>query len=237
MNSTPAAGYLLPEELLHGMRTATDPRLTWYGPDSERVELSGRVLDNWVAKSANFLTEELDAGAGTIVRLELPPHWRSLVWALAVWQTGGVVEIGTAASQAEVIAAADAAAAAHAGPRALVAAVGLGALQPRYAGELPPGAVDYTAMVRSHGDVFFAETLDPRAPALLTNDGSLAYAEVFGVAAAAPERLLINAADPLPRVLTAALRIWANGGSVVLVHPEVDVTDRLMTSERITGRL
>ena len=36
------------------------PRLTWYGPDAERVELSGKVLLNWVAKTANLLTDELD---------------------------------------------------------------------------------------------------------------------------------------------------------------------------------
>src|SRR6478735_7253781 len=40
---------------------STAPRLTWYGPDAERVELSGRVLDNWVAKTSNLLQDELDA--------------------------------------------------------------------------------------------------------------------------------------------------------------------------------
>ena len=44
---------------------STSPRLTWYGPDSERVELSGRVLDNWVAKTSNLLQDELDAEPGT----------------------------------------------------------------------------------------------------------------------------------------------------------------------------
>ncbi len=40
--------------------TASDPgrpRLTWYGADGERVELSARVLENWVAKTANLLVE------------------------------------------------------------------------------------------------------------------------------------------------------------------------------------
>ena len=71
-----------PEDLLLAFRThnATSPRLTWYGPDSERVELSGRVLENWVAKTANYLVDELDAEPGSAVAVDLPVHWRSLVW-------------------------------------------------------------------------------------------------------------------------------------------------------------
>ena len=38
-------------DLMTALRSghSTSPRLTWYGPDAERVELSGRVLDNWVS--------------------------------------------------------------------------------------------------------------------------------------------------------------------------------------------
>lgn len=67
------------------------PRLTWYGPESERVELSGRVLANWVIKAANMLTAEADVEPGARVRLDLPPHWRTLVWALGTWTAGGEV--------------------------------------------------------------------------------------------------------------------------------------------------
>ena len=52
------------------------PRLTWYGDDGERVELSGHVLDNWVTKTANLLVEEYQAGPLTRVLLDLPVHWR-----------------------------------------------------------------------------------------------------------------------------------------------------------------
>jgi len=67
---------------------ATSPRLTWYGPDSERVELSGRVLDNWVAKTSNLLQDELDAEPGMRLNLDLPAHWKSMIWALAAWLLG-----------------------------------------------------------------------------------------------------------------------------------------------------
>ena len=43
------------------------PRLTWYGDGPERIELSGAVLANWVAKTTNLLVEELDAAAGETV--------------------------------------------------------------------------------------------------------------------------------------------------------------------------
>src|SRR5690625_7671347 len=69
------------------------PSLTWYGPDAERVELSGRVLANWVTKAANLLADEADVTPGALVQLDLPMHWRTAVWALAVWACG---EIGRA---------------------------------------------------------------------------------------------------------------------------------------------
>ncbi|HSO65223.1 MAG TPA: TIGR03089 family protein, partial [Ornithinibacter sp.] len=70
---------------------ATDPgrpRITVYDDtDSptkgERIELSARVLANWVAKAANLLQDDLDAGPGSVVLLDLPPHCRTLYWAFA----------------------------------------------------------------------------------------------------------------------------------------------------------
>ncbi|MDR3068395.1 MAG: TIGR03089 family protein, partial [Cellulomonas sp.] len=52
------------------------PRLTWYDSDDQRVELSGAVLSNWANKTANLLVEEVEAGPGTRVGLDLPLHWR-----------------------------------------------------------------------------------------------------------------------------------------------------------------
>ena len=74
------------------------PRVTVYddtdGPTrGERVELSARVLANWVAKAANLLQDDLDAGPGTTVRLALPPHWRTLYWAFAAWSVGACVDV------------------------------------------------------------------------------------------------------------------------------------------------
>src|SRR3954470_6954969 len=64
------------------------PRVTWYGSDGERVELSARTLENWVAKTANLLVEDFDAGPGSRICLRLPAHWRAVPWLLAVWSDG-----------------------------------------------------------------------------------------------------------------------------------------------------
>ena len=80
-------------DLMTALRSgqSTSPRLTWYGPDSERVEFSGRVLDNWVAKTSNLLQDELDAEPGmrsgwTCRRTGSPS---SSPWPLAAGNGGG----------------------------------------------------------------------------------------------------------------------------------------------------
>ncbi|MFI5084702.1 MAG: TIGR03089 family protein [Actinomycetales bacterium] len=222
-------------DLLHRLRSVepTSPRLTWYGPGSERVELSGRVLDNWVAKTANFLSEELDAGPGTRVLLDLPAHWRGLCWALAVWQCGATARFaGTAApGEPDVVATADPAGAPAAG---LTVAVALGALELRWRGPLPAGAIDYAGEVRSFADVFFPAGETPSGTRAV--DGGADYAGLLSEFAvpAGPERTLVRAGT-LQAAAARCLGVWAAGGSVVLVHPDVGAGPDLLSSERITA--
>jgi uncharacterized protein (TIGR03089 family) len=174
------------DELLAALRPDHSPSLIWYGPAGERVELSGRVLDNWVAKTANLLVEELDAGPGTMVRLEMDPHWRGIVWALAGWQTGATVCTG-GSSPADVVVTDDARnLAAGAWPaQALLVAVAPGALQLRWDGELPAGVLDYAAEVRAFAD-FFADAAapDPDAAALEHPGGTISFGELLPPASA-----------------------------------------------------
>jgi uncharacterized protein (TIGR03089 family) len=228
-------------ELMTALRSgqSTSPRLTWYGPDAERVELSGRVLDNWVAKTSNLLQDELDAEPGTRLRLDLPAHWKSLILALAAWQLGVEVVLGDA--EADLLATADPGPGAAAGAFDVVMAVALPALAMRWPGELPTGVVDYAAEVRSHGDVFMPH-VDPEASrqAVETAGGTAhTHAELLdGFAAAREEglRLLVPAGDGLESVLSQSLGAWKVDGSVVLVHPDVEVTGQLLGAERISGR-
>ena len=131
------------------------PRVTWYGGAGERVELSARVLDNWVAKTANLLVDELDADGDTVVGLRLPMHWRTVVWALATWAVGARL-VEDAAADVVVTAAPD-----GEPGQGRVVAVALPALA-RSVPHLPPGALDYNAEVSGFGDVFV-----PQGPAAL----------------------------------------------------------------------
>jgi uncharacterized protein (TIGR03089 family) len=227
-------------ELMTALRSgqSTSPRLTWYGPDSERVELSGRVLDNWVAKTSNLLQDELDAEPGTRLRLDLPAHWKSLIMALAAWQLG--MEVVFDDAEAELLATGDPGPGAAQGAFDAVLAVALPALAMRWPGELPTGVVDYAAEVRSHGDVFMPH-VDPEA-ARTAVQGAAGTAHTHGelldgFAAAHDDgvRLLVPAADGLEAALAQSLGAWKSDGSVVLVHPDVAVTEKLLADERVNG--
>lgn len=235
---------LLPALLATITRDPGRPRLTWYGPGGERVELSGHVLDNWVTKSTNLLVEEFDTGPGSVVVLDLPPHWRSVVWAFAVWRAGGcVVPVSRADDAVPAGGAGGGLAAARAvvvtdRPQAWsgahdVVAVPLAALARRYDGDLPPGAMDAAAAVMTYGDVLtFVQEHDPGADAVevegavVVHDGLRAWAAEHGAGLAGPgdgpRRVLL---EPGPAdgtaVLAAALTVLAQDGSVVLCAPEV----------------
>ncbi|MFN3923702.1 MAG: TIGR03089 family protein [Pseudarthrobacter sp.] len=225
-------------ELMSTLRSgnSTAPRLTWYGPDDERVELSGRVLDNWVAKTSNLLQDELDATPGMRLRMDLPAHWKSMVWALAAWQVGlqTVLDGGTA----DYLATADPEAVE--GKYDAVIAVALPALAMRWPGALAAGCLDYAAEVRSHGDVFMAHAEpDPAGFALVAGDGRThSHQDLLSSFAARHDegvRLHVPAGNGLEGALSNALGAWQHGGSVVMTHPKVELTDKLLTAERIHG--
>lgn len=218
------------------------PRLTWYGLGGERVELSGKVLDNWVAKTANFLSEEFDFGPGHTLDLALPAHWKSLCLALAALSCGGAASAlsGDEATHnsKELLASSEPGPlSTHPGP---VIAVALGALALRWDGELSAQASDYAAEVRSFADSFDRfEELDDDAAALRLNGkqhggGSLKHRELSKLAERYPEgsRVALSAQRGLEDVLLAALASWSSGGSVVLFEDDTLITEQLLSSER-----
>ena len=79
-------------------RYGDKPLLTWYDDHrDERVELSYRTFDNWVAKTANLLVDELGAGPGDRVGVVLAGHWRTPIVLAACWRAGaGVVVVDPA---------------------------------------------------------------------------------------------------------------------------------------------
>lgn len=253
MNTVPNT----PADLLNAFRShhATSPRLSWYGPDSERVEFSGRVLENWVAKTANYLVDELDAEPGTVIAVDLPLHWRSLVWLLATWAVGATAVTAPLLDSADlesadIVATANPAPAKErlAGivPEPLLVAVALPALQMRWLGELPPRTLDYCGEVRAHADVFFADAEPAPGDLAWTHESAatsyaalLAQGEVTIAGTAQPlptepQRVLLQVRDGWSAVVPAALKIWAAGGSVVLLDDGVAASDHLRSTENIT---
>ncbi|WP_431973235.1 TIGR03089 family protein [Micromonospora haikouensis] len=167
------------------------PLLTWYDDATgERTELSGATLANWMAKTANLLTDEVAAGPGESAGALLPPHWQTAAVLLGCWSAGLVV--ADAPGPVEVLfAAADRVGEADAWPAAERYALALApfALPLR---EVPAGFADYVVAVRAHGDHF-----TPYAP------GGPADAELLGRAAARAAELGLGRGDRVLLDVTA----------------------------------
>ncbi|GAA2488036.1 TIGR03089 family protein [Terrabacter carboxydivorans] len=234
----------LPAEVLARM-VASDPgrpRLTWYddgpGPTAgERIELSARVLANWVSKAANLLQDDAAAGPGTTVGLDLPAHWRSLYWSLATWSVGATVVVGDAATGADVLVTdSPAAAAGHGGDAVLVSLPALARSHPE-AGDAP-GAVDEARELATHGDVFSPMSdPEPGDVALAADGDDTAYGSLVVVDEGWGPSPRVALSGGLEEVLRASLAAWAVDGSVVLMRRDrsesTDLTARL-ASEGVT---
>ncbi len=242
------------------------PRITVYDDtDSptrgERIELSARVLANWVAKAANLLRDDLDAGPGSVVLLDLPPHWRTLYWAFAAWSVGACVEVpehrttpdaGHGPAPAATAAVPDVVVTDAAVPDVVVtdavdiaAAAGgdavlvtLAALARSAAAPAPAGVVDEARELATHGDVFdgWAE-LDGSEPALRAAGVLLRYADLPTAPSTAgePQRVHTGTSDTA-QLLRLALAVWAADGSLVLSRgaPEPAALAARLESEQVT---
>jgi uncharacterized protein (TIGR03089 family) len=213
------------------------PRVTFYedtpGPTrGERIELSGKVLANWVSKAGNALQDEYDLGPGSVVRLSLPPHWRALYWAFAVWSVGGAVDL-VGGPAPDLLICDDLCE--ESGDVVLVT---LAALARAHTGPVPAGAMDEARELATYGDQF-AAVADP-APddlALVTEGAHTAYRSVV------PQRdwpanTRVSLAGDLAQVLESTLAAWAVDGSVVLArngrYAGGEPQSERLASERVT---
>jgi uncharacterized protein (TIGR03089 family) len=204
----------------------TAPLVTYYDiATGERVELSGVTTANWVAKTANFLLEDLDTEIGTRVRIGLPSHWLRIVWLLSAWQVGAVVTDSDA--------------------RIAVTGPDLDADEPdRVASALlpfgvrfptpPDGFLDLGVEIPGHPDVYLgvvAPSPDDRAvdlPDLQASHADMLTTPPDG------RRLLVGAGDLArdARLLVAACR---GGGSLVLCHGgDTAAVERVAVQEQAT---
>jgi len=148
------------DQLLRTSADPSQPLVTYYDmATGERVELSTTTTANWVAKTSNFLVDDLDAGPGTRIRVGLPSHWLTTVWILSAWNIGAAVVDHTAdvgLSGADLVAEEPHRVAASLRP--------LGGRFP----QPPDGFLDLGAEVPGHGDHFLA--LDPPEPSTVALD-------------------------------------------------------------------
>ncbi|WP_146211188.1 TIGR03089 family protein [Quadrisphaera granulorum] len=190
------------------------PRVTWYGADGERVELSARVLENWVAKTANLLVEELDVEVGDTALLALPAHWRTVAWRLALATVGAqLVDEDDDGVRVAVIP--DGTPAPSGAEHVVVQALGALALR---ASSVPAGALDAAAVVAGFGD---ALPYVPDAPGL-----EVPPAQAPGA------RVLVDVREVGDATaLDAVLSALAGGGSAVLLGPGAPGAERVAAQE------
>jgi uncharacterized protein (TIGR03089 family) len=221
------------------------PRLTFYddtpGPtQGERVELSARVLANWVSKAANALQEEWDLGPGSQVRLDLPPHWRAAYWALATWSVGATLVLHGRA--ADLVVTDDPTTAEDAdGPSVLVTLPALARSAAVDVSALGGSVMDEARELATFGDQF-APWDEPAgsAVAFAYGDGDgedAAYDAVVPVCDWARGVRLHTASPDLRQFLLAALGAWSLDGSVVLSRGPEPASGRAarLASEGVTA--
>jgi uncharacterized protein (TIGR03089 family) len=203
--------------LLRALENDASPRLTWYGHDGDRIELSGRVLVTWVAKTAHQLAEDADLEPGGLVRVLLGGDWRAPVFWLAASYLGARVEEvpdGEALPAADVVVVPEGT---RAAPAPAVTVVVPRSALPGPAADLPSGALD-------HGEVSqFPDALPAPGPSVALTPG-------VPDASGSRRRLLRGPGTP-PAAMAA---IWATGGSVVLhVGLAPDRLARVTEQERV----
>lgn len=141
------------EQYFAQLKKSQTPAVLWYSGFGERIELSGKVLENWVSKTANFLVDECDVEAEQTVSILMETHWRSIIIALAALRVGAQLRFTADESDVIVSASSDELEQLDAEYRVLV---DKGPLSPRFMGTVPAEVLDYCAEVRSYGDVYSA---------------------------------------------------------------------------------
>ncbi len=221
------------------------PLVTAYDDSTgERTELSVTTYANWVSKTANLFTEELDLEPGDTVLLDLPPHWLVPVFLGAAW-TAGLRVTTDGDSPCELVVCGPASTARHAasGEHDRVLACSLRPFATRFTEALPPDVVDYGLAWPGQSDVFLAvEPVGASTPAWRASTGTATHADLLEQAAEAGcadgVRLLTDVHPAQSRGVPVLLAPLVAGGSLVLVSGAAEDTwSARAASERATAVL
>jgi uncharacterized protein (TIGR03089 family) len=232
---------------LFAERLAADgaaPLVTYYDDSTgERVELSGITFDNWVAKTANLMRDELLVEDGDVVHIDLPLHWQALVWMQAAWTAGAVVSIGPTAadvSPAVTVSTPDRVGQAAGEERVALSLrpLGLPCAEP-----LPAGVLDYAVSVPAHGDRFASRSTPPDSAALMTGEVITSHVDLLTAAeqvglSHGQRTLRVGALASLEDAVHAWVAPISVAGSVVVVSGTDDQArlDRIASDEKVSAR-
>lgn len=243
-------------QLMDLLGSRPQPAVVYYGSpggpeaaaEPERVELSGRVLQNWAIKLIGLFRDELEdvfeegaePGTSPVVLIDAGPHWKAAAVALAAAALGAQVRIGTdpveshassgphTSSEPPAVVVTDRPGAwesSEALGDAELAALSPGLLDVSFeeatGQELPGWALDVSAEVRQHPD----QLLLPLDPVKLTREesGSRGIVLVRGAAEVPREAQgweSWDAAVWTGGVAVALFNAWARGSTVVLFDGE-----------------
>ncbi len=208
------------------IQRGNNPAIIWYD-QTERIELSGKVTANHIAKIANFLTYDLNITPTDTVYIHLPNHWKTTLWTLATLICGCQLRIVADLNSVDLLP--DDVIVTNQPeqifihfPHIRTVAVNLHALSFAWNSELPPEIYDGIAEIIGQADTLLVttETTDPNwqntficnkssnsavsTLALMTTQLELQTAIHLSltILANAQTLLLINNANlPLPRIL------------------------------------
>jgi uncharacterized protein (TIGR03089 family) len=226
-----------PADWFEAVAASPRPAVVDYAAGEDRVELSGRVLANWAAKTANLLDAE-GLGAGSTVAVDLPVGWQPLALLLGAARAGvGVVFTAVdSAADSDLVVTDVPSTWAHA-PAELWAVAPVDE-------EMPDYALDFAAEVRVQADrcplPVPAGDLPAQAEDWADTDAGRAARDADGPARwVRRDRGLVVAAHGgrLHRGLAGAvLQAWAAGLPVVLVptdHADDDGAAGIIAAERL----
>ena len=221
-------------------RDPGQPLVTAYDEQTgERTELSVTTYANWVAKTANLLTDEIGLDEGDTVLLDLPSHWLVPVFMGAAWSAGLAVSTDAETSHELVVC----------GPETVESRAGSGevlacSLLPfavRFRDALPVGVHDYGLAWPGQPDVLLATGASPEASAWRTADEQHSQAELLELAAGGADagaRLITDVHPASDRGLPVWLAPLVAGGSLVLVQqPRDEQWPARLEGERATAVL
>lgn len=238
------------------LSTQQTPALIWYSAAGERIELSGRVLMNWVDKSANLLVEECELAPDEGFDLQAPLHWRTIVLGLAALRVGAILDqdeplVAVVCTEQE---------AGYTNDPAYLLAVDRAPLALSYTGDLQALAphaeevLDYCALVRSFGDQHSGLLPDDSAEIIEGFSYAEAYEQVLaqaqtyrtaGYTLPSGQRALalelspdygFDASEATLSALLEVLAILASGHAVFVADPSVNWQDGQLASLMVAER-